>query len=201
MTRGGPGFISRWWLGARQRHGNNWAQRIIWVLERFDSDASGLDRWGSLCAMVPEDDPVARFDMARQLLPSVREIWRPRARRRVPTQNKTRRALRWTALTMAFLMMGLASAGYLYYEHLKSQVPSTATEAEKRKTIAEQVAKDNESFPADDLVSAVTQIWLGSVAVFGSVLLISVLSFIAWTWIDSGRAMKRVGETGRRDSP
>ncbi len=42
--------------------------------------------------------------------------------RRGPSAGRGRRALRWSATTLAVLILGTAGAGYLYYEHLNGNI-------------------------------------------------------------------------------
>ncbi|GAA4951061.1 hypothetical protein GCM10023238_16720 [Streptomyces heliomycini] len=41
---------------------------------------------------------------------------------RRPSAGRGRRALRWSATTLAVLILGTAGAGYLYYEHLNGNI-------------------------------------------------------------------------------
>ncbi|MEV5985677.1 LCP family protein [Streptomyces sp. NPDC052051] len=43
-------------------------------------------------------------------------------RRSGPRRRRGRRVLRWTAMTLAVLTLGTAGAGYLYYQHLNSNI-------------------------------------------------------------------------------
>ncbi|MEJ8636583.1 hypothetical protein [Streptomyces sp. MS2.AVA.5] len=195
MTRDRPGVLSRWWLGVRQQHGNTWAQRIIWVLERLDSsEKSSLDRWGSLCAMVPSDDPVARFDMARQLLPSICDVRLPGMRRQrgvVPRRRMSpRQLLRWTGGSLAVFLIGFTVAGYFYVDHMTSGLPSTLTADERKKAIAERMAKDDTLVNVDQLLTSISFYCLAGL---GLLLLTYTLGFITWAWVGSGRAVKKAG--------
>ncbi|MFC7900158.1 hypothetical protein ACFUV1_08375 [Streptomyces griseoincarnatus] len=210
-------MFSRWWLGARQRHGNTWAQRIIWVLERLDaSESSSLDRWGSLCSVVPDDDPVARFDMARQLLPSIFDVRLPGARRRAERsrrapvrRSRSRRVLLWTASTLSVIIIATFLAGYLYIADLQSGLSSTQTQSEKAKIIAERLGKDgpltaddqkiverltkgDTLMSADQLVSGLEQLGLYALIALGVLVWVFILVFMGWAWVGSGRAVKRL---------
>ncbi|MEU6374098.1 LCP family protein [Streptomyces sp. NPDC046909] len=49
-----------------------------------------------------------------------------RGRRRKDGRKRTRRVLRWTAITVAVVILGASGAGYLYYRHLNSNIKNDA---------------------------------------------------------------------------
>ncbi len=52
----------------------------------------------------------------------------PGRRRPKPKKSKGKKALVWTGGTLAFLLVGVSAAGYLYYQHLNGNITSFSTD-------------------------------------------------------------------------
>ncbi|WRZ65202.1 LCP family protein [Streptomyces sp. NBC_01257] len=51
---------------------------------------------------------------------------RAKSRKRAAAKSRKRRVFRWAAITLALLIFGTATAGYLYYRHLNNNIRSSA---------------------------------------------------------------------------